>query len=57
MVGQINNRGADKLLIKQEVKVATPNTLVKRHSCGKNKSIFDFSSAPPQIINGRPLKR
>ena len=25
-------------------------------SCGKNKSIFDFSSrTPPQIINGQPL--
>ncbi len=22
---------------------------------GKNKSIFGFSSGPPQIINGRPL--
>ncbi len=28
--------------------------IFKRHSRGKNKFIFDFSSAP-QIINGRPL--
>ncbi len=28
MAGQIHNRGSDKLLIKPEVKVATPNTFV-----------------------------
>ena len=28
----------------------------KRQSRGKNKFIFNFSTAPPQIINSRPLK-
>ncbi len=28
---------------------------IKRHSHGKNKFIFNSSSAPPQIVNGRPL--
>ena len=30
-VGQIDNTRADKLLIRQEVKVATPNTHVRPH--------------------------
>ncbi len=37
------------------IKIVVLQIILKRHFRGKNKSIFDYSSAPPQIINGQHL--
>ena len=49
---EIEKKNSEALL-QEKINIKRP---LKRHSRGKNKSIFDSSSAPPpQIINGRPL--
>ncbi len=39
-------------LLQEKINLERPSQKAFR---GKNKSIFVFSSGPPQIINGRPL--